>query len=293
MRSAVEECEIVVLENVHGLLKKRHFEKQRPVEIVDMTFPRLGFIGSHRLLNTMDFGFPQRRQQCWLVYVRGGCGDFDILWQVVACFHLRRQNASGMMMRRGHCFSARQGQPCRCCKAWPRPMSRVLCVRTGWRHSSRLMICRRKPWLGQKGPCLDRLLFYFLCLREQVQRVARYAYMLQKHQVDPTPRRVIFQVNQSFDYCPTGVDVVPCFCPNGKCWDSALVRPLSAHVGRQRVQRQCLHCCVGRCARCLAKVVARRLSDARPAATPMPRQSSHCVAGPIRARACRTGGSGR
>ena len=71
--------------------------------------------------------------------------------------------------------------------------------------------------------------FHFLCPREQVTLVARYAYMLQKHQVNPTTRRVIFQVDQSIDYCPTGVDVAPCICPNGKYWDSVLMRPLSAH----------------------------------------------------------------
>jgi len=108
-------CELVVLENVHGLLRKRHFEKQRPVDIIDETFRRLGFLGSHRLLNTMDFGFPQRRQRCWMVYFRGGCGDFDILWGVVT--RLRCQCAPTECFLEdgagGRCFSARLARKAR------------------------------------------------------------------------------------------------------------------------------------------------------------------------------------
>lgn len=110
-------CKIVVLEYVHdGLLKKRHFEKQWPVETVDMIFRRLGLIGNHRLLNTMDFGVAMLAGLCpgrlWrlrhLMAVRhlmAGCR------MCLSCLHAHRQNASGMMMLRGRCGGAPASVP--------------------------------------------------------------------------------------------------------------------------------------------------------------------------------------
>jgi len=72
---------------------QRHLEKQWPVEIV------LGFMGNPRFeLNTLWTSM----LQCWLVFVPGGCGDLDILWQVVACVShgsMRTVDAEGSMLR--------------------------------------------------------------------------------------------------------------------------------------------------------------------------------------------------
>lgn len=53
--------------------------------------------------------------------------------------------------------------------------------------------------------------------------------MAQTHEVHPTSRLAIFQFDQSVAYCPTGVGFAPCMRSHGRYWDSALMRPLSAH----------------------------------------------------------------
>ena len=54
--------------------------------------------------------------------------------------------------------------------------------------------------------------------RELSLLIKRYAYLKQVKRIDPTFRTAVLQIDQEFHRCPTGLDVVPCVCPQGAYW---------------------------------------------------------------------------
>lgn len=78
----------LLLENVGGLLASRSADGgSKPIDRVDERLRVAGFVGAHRVADSLRFGVPQRRKRIWLVYFLVGRGDAAEALRAMKLFH--------------------------------------------------------------------------------------------------------------------------------------------------------------------------------------------------------------
>ena len=75
--------EIVVFENVRGLLSMKNPDGGKLIDAIELELQGLGYEVNHRLVNTSDYGVPQNRHRVIIIGIRAdlnkGAFDFDLI----------------------------------------------------------------------------------------------------------------------------------------------------------------------------------------------------------------------
>ena len=204
--------DVVVLENLRSLLHFRPVDNARPIDTIDEVFRQRGYIGGHRLLNTYEFGLPQRRWRTWLIYFLAGRGDAEVAWKSV---QLLRSSAIPLRECLVNAWSPQ----------FDKPRKHRRDQRDGWKGKHAAFIQRHEQhgltrdalaWV--RGRLHEAPMFASLSAREQSLLTIQYAYMEQCQGMDLQAQMVIIQFDQELGRCPIAVGKVPCVCPRGSYW---------------------------------------------------------------------------
>ena len=199
---------ILIFENVKGFLCHRSVDGAQPVAIADEVLRGIGYVGEWRLVNTRDFGLPQRRHRAWLIYYRVGQGDADVAFSSLAMFKTTMIPLAECL-RLGH---RQVGETV----VFQRP-----------RHVKGKWQAKHSAFFRQHGFTNDTLAWAHAVLneftghlhaREKSLLIGQYAFMKQFRNVDPTCEMVVVQFDQELGRCPTTVNMTPYVCPGGKYW---------------------------------------------------------------------------
>jgi len=215
-------CRVVVLENVRGLLWHRKVDGFRPIDKVDETLRAAGYLGTHRLLSPENYGIPQRRLRVYLLYFLVGSGDAEVAFSTAKLLQARSVPVSVYLggLSPG---PAPRSQRRRDTEQWPT------------KHAAfQTSHCLRPDVITWAESVLSGFTSG-LRPRELSLLIKRYAYLKQVKHIDPTMRTAVLQIDQELDRCPTGLDVVPCVCPQGAYWITSGARGAPRFLGAAEV----------------------------------------------------------
>jgi site-specific DNA-cytosine methylase len=209
---------LVIMENVKTLTRKRALDDgEAPTDIIVQDLANLGYAARHCLLDSMDFGLPQRRVRVYVVALRGDC-DVAPVFRNVAQMRVRPLALSASSV-----------------------LERSIAEIPVWPHAS--LVSRRnrgKTWRELELPFLEqhaeffgrdlpkamlqelRSILHFRRLTERAQRVLAimYCVALRVHRVDPRLTLCVFDCSQSLGRVPWEVEASPCVCPGSILWVS-------------------------------------------------------------------------
>jgi hypothetical protein len=206
---------LVIMENVKTLTRKRALDDgEAPTDIIVHDLANLGYVARHCLLDSMDFGLPQRRVRVYVVALRGDC-DVAPVFRDVA-----------QMRARPPALSASSVLECSLAEipVWPHA-SRRRCSKA-WRELEQPFLAQHAEFFGRDLPkaMLQELrsILHFRRLTQRAQRVLAimYCVALRVHRVDPRRTLCVFDCSQSLGRVPWEVEASPCVCPGSILWVS-------------------------------------------------------------------------
>ncbi|CAK9027608.1 Uncharacterized protein SCF082_LOCUS17998 [Durusdinium trenchii] len=229
-----EDLEWVITENVRNLTHSRkQFGGECPIHLQDSELEKRGFIPTHALITSSEYGVPQSRTRCWGLYVKATQfrqfgPDPRSLFLKLTCppTPIDKVVDPALAIERPSTQRAASG------KKWEEDfitMQKKLWEGINQKQKHNVAVKTNLKALQKKG----------LPLTARELSIAAVAVtILQQRGMDPFAHTMIIQVDQNYErntFCSSNPWLCPCLIPNGKYIISSQWRLLS---GQEKLKLQ-------------------------------------------------------
>ena len=209
---------LVILENVRAIMRKRSCHTdgdESPAQHIMNEFRAMGYEGGVKVLNTREYGLPQRRSRCYFVFVHVGK-------EVESGYDLQPDNLAAnafLVAKTLKCTPMPLGDFLSECK--PEPSKH--------RETPKTWLPKHEAYMHAHGIThkdIDNMMKSVEFKRQPKQgRHERIIHMtavhyvrMQKNGMNPYTTPMVMQVDQACSRMPRAIGECPCVTPKGKYW---------------------------------------------------------------------------
>jgi site-specific DNA-cytosine methylase len=230
---------LVAFENVKNVYYKRKVDQDGtpPIEHIKEVMRQTGYICADVLANSRDYGLPQSRPRCYMMFFQIGLGDTleaKNLFLSFRCRHLHlaphlapEKSDAELLddMPDGHGQTPHHecvGQSANGTKrSKKKTKSKQQRPQRKWIGHTAAMVKKHKvtkPMLKKERDLLATNSNFKACSERSQHLLVTTHALMRKRGIDPMRSPLVVQIDQGVQRCPIGIDFIPCLVPKGVYW---------------------------------------------------------------------------